>query len=34
VRDLFAGNGWQAIETRKDYGGNERLTFARKPASD
>jgi release factor glutamine methyltransferase len=34
VRDLFAGAGWLNIETRKDYGGNDRMTLARKPASD
>ncbi|HCP22084.1 MAG TPA: protein-(glutamine-N5) methyltransferase, release factor-specific, partial [Marinobacter hydrocarbonoclasticus] len=26
--------GWRNMETRKDYGGNERMTLARKPASD
>jgi len=34
VRDLFAAAGWRNIETRKDYGGNDRMTLARKPASD
>ncbi|ERP96337.1 N5-glutamine S-adenosyl-L-methionine-dependent methyltransferase [Marinobacter sp. ES-1] len=34
VRDLFAAAGWRSIETRKDYGGNDRMTLARKPASD
>ncbi|MGP9833342.1 peptide chain release factor N(5)-glutamine methyltransferase [Marinobacter sp. NSM] len=34
VRDLFARAGWLNIETRKDYGGNDRMTLARKPASD
>ncbi|WP_138437805.1 peptide chain release factor N(5)-glutamine methyltransferase [Marinobacter shengliensis] len=34
VRDLFAKAGWLNIETRKDYGGNDRMTLARKPASD
>lgn len=34
VRALFARDGWQDIETRRDYGGNERLTYARKPASN
>lgn len=34
VRDLFARGGWLNIETRKDYGGNDRMTLARKPASD
>ncbi|MDX5441661.1 MAG: peptide chain release factor N(5)-glutamine methyltransferase [Alteromonadaceae bacterium] len=34
VRDLFARVGWLNIETRKDYGGNDRITLARKPASD
>jgi len=34
VRDLFAKAGWRNIETRKDYGGNDRMTLARKPARD
>lgn len=34
VRELFASAGWRNIETRKDYGGNDRMTLARKPASD
>ena len=34
VRELFARAGWLTIETRKDYGGNDRMTLARKPASD
>lgn len=34
VRDLFAQAGWHTIETRKDYGGNDRMTLARKPISD
>lgn len=34
VRELFACAGWRNIETRKDYGGNDRMTLARKPASD
>ncbi|KPQ28284.1 MAG: protein-(glutamine-N5) methyltransferase, release factor-specific [Marinobacter excellens HL-55] len=34
VRHLFAQTGWHKIETRKDYGGNERMTLARKPISD
>ena len=34
VRDLFAKAGWRNMETRKDYGGNDRMTLARKPASD
>lgn len=34
VRDLFTAAGWRSIETRKDYGGNDRMTLARKPASD
>ncbi len=34
VRDLFAKAGWRNIETRQDYGGNDRMTLARKPASD
>ena len=34
VRDLFAKAGWRNIETRKDYGGNDRMTQARKPARD
>lgn len=34
VRALFAKAGWCNIETRKDYGGNDRMTLARKPASD
>lgn len=34
VRDLFASRGWQDIETRKDYGDNDRLTYARKPSSN
>ncbi|WBU42176.1 peptide chain release factor N(5)-glutamine methyltransferase [Marinobacter alkaliphilus] len=34
VRDLFAAAGWRNIETRRDYGGNDRMTLARKPASD
>ncbi|WP_262492557.1 peptide chain release factor N(5)-glutamine methyltransferase [Marinobacter sp. AL4B] len=34
VRDLFTQAGWRNIETRKDYGGNDRMTLARKPASD
>ncbi|OJT01182.1 peptide chain release factor N(5)-glutamine methyltransferase [Marinobacter nauticus] len=34
VRNLFAAAGWRNIETRKDYGGNDRMTLARKPASD
>lgn len=34
VRHLFAQTGWNKIETRKDYGGNERMTLARKPNSD
>ncbi|WP_372966502.1 peptide chain release factor N(5)-glutamine methyltransferase [Marinobacter sp.] len=32
VRDLFASAGWLNIETRKDYGGNDRMTFAQTPA--
>jgi release factor glutamine methyltransferase len=34
VRNLFAAAGWRNIETRRDYGGNDRMTLARKPASD
>lgn len=34
VRNLFAAAGWRNIETRLDYGGNDRMTLARKPASD
>lgn len=34
VRHLFAQAGWRNIETRQDYGGNDRMTLARKPASD
>jgi len=34
VRHLFAQAGWSNIETRQDYGGNDRLTLARKPARD
>ena len=34
VRELFARAGWLTIETRKDYGGNDRMTLARKLASD
>ncbi|WP_323752388.1 peptide chain release factor N(5)-glutamine methyltransferase [Marinobacter sp.] len=34
VRSLFAEAGWLTIETRKDYGGNDRMTLARKPTSD
>ena len=34
VRGLFEGSGWRAVETRRDYGGNERLTLAMKPAAD
>ncbi|NWO04265.1 MAG: peptide chain release factor N(5)-glutamine methyltransferase [Alteromonadaceae bacterium] len=33
VRGLFAAAGWRNIETRRDYGGNERLTQAMKPAT-
>ena len=33
VRGLFAAAGWRNIETRRDYGGNERLTLAMKPAA-
>ena len=29
VRALFAKNGYQAVETTRDYGGNERLTAGR-----
>lgn len=29
VRALFAAAGWQAIETRRDLGSNERVTLAR-----
>lgn len=31
VRHLCAAAGWHKIETRKDYGGNDRMTLARKP---
>ena len=34
VRELFASAGWRNIETRNDYGGNDRMTLARKPARD
>ena len=31
VMELLAGNGWADIECRKDYGGNDRCIFARRP---
>lgn len=31
VRALFEQAGWHNSETRKDYGGNDRVTFARAP---
>lgn len=34
VRDLFAAAGWANIDTRKDYGGNDRMTLAQKPTRD
>lgn len=35
VRDLLRERGFMQIETRRDYGGNERVTLGRKPiASD
>ena len=34
VRHLFEQTGWSNIETRQDYGGNDRMTLARKTASD
>jgi len=34
VRNLFSSAGWRAVETRRDYGGNERLTLAMKPADN
>ena len=33
VRGLFSTAGWRNIETRRDYGANERLTLAMKPAA-
>ena len=30
VRDLFRQAGYLEIETRQDYGGNDRLTFGRR----
>ncbi|GHD52560.1 [protein release factor]-glutamine N5-methyltransferase [Marinobacter persicus] len=33
VRALFNAARWRDIETRRDYGGNQRLTLARKPAA-
>jgi len=32
VRALFEAAGWRAIETRRDYGNNDRLTLAIRPA--
>lgn len=32
VRDAFIRAGYQAVETCRDYGGNERITLGRKPA--
>ncbi|MFS9379376.1 peptide chain release factor N(5)-glutamine methyltransferase [Citrobacter sp. ANG330] len=32
VRDAFNRAGYQAVETCRDYGGNERITLGRKPA--
>lgn len=34
VRHLFAQSGWRNIETRKDYGDNDRMTLAQKPIRD
>lgn len=34
VRHLFAGAGWHKVATRKDYGGNDRMTLAQKPIRD
>ena len=34
VRHLFVEAGWSKIETRQDYGSNDRMTLARKPARD
>lgn len=34
VRHLFAAAGWHKVETRKDYGGNDRMTLAQKPIRD
>lgn len=31
VRALFSRYGWQAVETCRDYGGNERLTLGKLP---
>ncbi|GGC81545.1 peptide chain release factor N(5)-glutamine methyltransferase [Marinobacter halophilus] len=34
VRHLFTKAGWHKVETRKDYGGNDRMTLAQKPIRD
>jgi len=34
VRELFDAAGWRGVDTRRDYGGNERLTLAMKPAAN
>ena len=34
VSALLAGQGWEAIETRRDYAGLPRVTAARRPAAD
>ncbi|WP_130538081.1 peptide chain release factor N(5)-glutamine methyltransferase [Thiomicrorhabdus indica] len=30
VREILAENGYQTVETRQDYGGNDRVTFGQK----